>query len=189
MLCLGALDAVQVEHMYRNDLHPLEWGSSFVNGVQEADDFAFCAEIAALYNRPECSIMVQFGDVIDHFGVRTVVETDGQVLLGYRRDSQNYYRLGPGTTLSKGSVAETNAPKAVLGAWSATGRVLAGVSLVGDAVLGSDLVAPHAAAATLRLGHNPTESAMPITWYDAVYVWPRRLTDAEILSVMTPYDA
>lgn len=184
----GSPEAVQVEHMHRNDLRPAEWGSSFIEGSRAADNLAFGPRIVDLYNRAECTVLIQLGYLVDHRYRKVLLHADEGAMIGYRRDSLSRNSVGPAPELSLAPTADTNEPKAIAGAWTGSEQAVAGWSGT-DVTFGKQASAARVPTEALRLGYSESEVNMPIAWYDAVYVWPRRLSDAELQQVARPYGA
>ncbi len=181
----GALDATQVESIYGGNVLT-DRGTSFVDGVRARDKHAFSQPIVDLFNRPEFTMLVQYGHVLDtDSSVKRLVRQSGAKFIGWRGTDGNLRNTIPNTSLGLTTNATLEAPKAVAAAWSPTDRAIAGWN--GSASVNSGPADARDPASVLELAFNGGGRYQPSLWIDAVYMWPRRLSDAEMLSVTAPY--
>jgi len=185
----GSLDAVQVEQMtVEGALSPT--GSSFVDGVRADETCSLSQEFVDLINRDDVTILIQFGDIVDEDAnhKRIVRFIDRWNYLGWRPsdgEARNNFPSGSKETVLSGRTVVQ--PNALSGAWDAAGRTV-GAWNGNSGVVSSDFDGTGLAVADKFTLNDSTDSAEEtFMWFDAIYVWPRRLSETELESVTRPY--
>lgn len=184
----GSLEAAQVEFMYGAN-SAMNTGSSFIDGDRAMDLPEFAQRLLDLWNRPEVTVLVQFGRLVDFQSNKRVLDPDGGDWLGTWQGANAINAAPSSPKLTAAGGLGIDADHAVAFAFDASGRA-SSVWDAGGAVLATDNKSARSTTVSqLRLMTSGGGLFSPCVWIDAVHFWPRRLSDAELLAVTKPYGA